>query len=216
MIPIDIEALLSELAVRRPIFHSEADFQHELAWQIREMTISEIRLEYPYPGDNPRRLDVWLPRHGLAIELKYCTRRLEANSHGEAFALREQGAQDIRRYDFLKDIQRLEDACAEWEDCKSGLAVFLTNDHTYWQPPKRTGTLDAAFRLHEGRTIHGDRPWAAETSPGTMKTRESPVSLQGAYQMKWRHYSRPATGKHGEFRYLALHVSPSLGSIGSP
>ena len=213
-LPIDVEHLLSGLAVRRPVFHAEADFQHELAWQIRGSTGLEIRLEYPYPDDN-RRLDIWLPQQGVAIELKYCTRGLKAKRQGEVFRLRDQGAQDIRRYDFLKDIQRLEAACAQWENCKSGLAIFLTNDHTYWQPSKRTETVDAAFRLHEGRTIGGGLEWAAGTSPGTMKARESPLSLQSAYKMQWQRYSRPHNGKHGEFRYLALHVAPLSNSIGS-
>ena len=212
-LPIDVEHLLTDLAVRRPIFHSEADFQHALAWQIRESTGSEIRLEFPYSGDN-RRLDIWLPQQGVAIELKYCTQGLRAKHHGEDFALRDQSAQDTRRYDFLNDVQRLENACAERDDCKGGLAIFLTNDHTYWQRSKRTNTQDAEFRLHEGRTISGGLGWAAETSPGTMEGRVSPLNLQGAYEMKWRHYSA-VHGKHGKFRYLALLVAPSSNSISS-
>ncbi len=211
--PIDIEHLLSGLAVRRPVFHSEADFQHELAWQIRESTGLEIRLEFPYSGDN-RRLDIWLPQKGVAIELKYCTRGLRSNHHEEDFALRDQSAQDTRRYDFLNDVQRLENAWTDREDCKSGLAIFLTNDPTYWQPSKRDNTQDAEFRLHEGRTIRGGLGWAAETSPGTKKGRETPLNLQDEYEMKWRHYST-VHGRHGEFRYLALVVAPSSNSIGS-
>lgn len=214
-LPIDVEHLLSGLAVRRPVFHSEADFQHELAWQIRESIGSEVRLEFPYSGDN-RRLDIWLPQQGMAIELKYCTRGLRSNHHGEDYALRDQSAQDTRRYDFLNDVQRLENARTDREDCKCGLAIFLTNDPTYWQPSKRTNTQDAAFRLHEGRTIKGGRclGWAADTGPGTMKGRESPLDLKDEYEMKWRHYST-VHGRHGEFRYLALVVAPSSNSIGS-
>jgi hypothetical protein len=29
----DIHGLVRRLALRRPLFHSEADFQHALAWQ---------------------------------------------------------------------------------------------------------------------------------------------------------------------------------------
>ena len=44
---LDIPELMRELARERPLFHSEADFQHALAWRIHE-TISDcgIRLEY--------------------------------------------------------------------------------------------------------------------------------------------------------------------------
>ena len=34
---INIHEVMTELAKMRPIFHSEADFQFALAWQIREM-----------------------------------------------------------------------------------------------------------------------------------------------------------------------------------
>ena len=38
------------------------------------------------------------------LELKYKTRRLSTSIAGEEFVLRQQGAQDLGRYDFLKDI----------------------------------------------------------------------------------------------------------------
>ena len=68
----------------------------------------------------------------------------------ERFVLRDQGAQDIRRYDFLMDIQRLEDEVSEGR-ARQGFAILLTNDPSYWQPPRRDETVDAAFRIHDGR-----------------------------------------------------------------
>ena len=45
-----LHSIMEELAKERPIFHSEADFQHALAWKIREKMIekgyrTEVRLE---------------------------------------------------------------------------------------------------------------------------------------------------------------------------
>ena len=95
------------LARDRPLFHSEADFQHAFAWRIHEtMPACGVRLEYKPPGKRIY-LDLWLDRCGVAIELKYCTRLLEMEHNGEAFELRNQSANDISRYDFVKDIQRL-------------------------------------------------------------------------------------------------------------
>ena len=114
---IDIPQLLSHLADWRPAFHSEADFQHALAWQIKRELDSEVRLEVPYGGSSDNKyLDIWLPDEGVAIELKYFTRKPDPRKravhlNNESFALRDQGAQDIRRYDFLNDIQRQEYAC---------------------------------------------------------------------------------------------------------
>jgi hypothetical protein len=46
---LDVHAILKDLAQRRPIFHSEADFQHSLAWLIHEkLADAAIRLELPF------------------------------------------------------------------------------------------------------------------------------------------------------------------------
>jgi hypothetical protein len=127
---LDIHHLMSELARSRPVFHSEADFQHALAWQIREaMPDCSVRLEFkPFPDDDKRMyLDIWLPTVGVAIELKYPTRKLELNHNDEYFSLADHSAQDIQRYDFLKDLQRLENVVARHQPAKAGYAVLLTN-----------------------------------------------------------------------------------------
>lgn len=53
----DVEQTMARLAARRPIFHSEADFQHAFAWQVQiDHPDARIRLETrPRPGV---RLDV--------------------------------------------------------------------------------------------------------------------------------------------------------------
>ena len=74
---LDIHNLMEDLSQHRPIFHSEADFQHALAWQIHKvMPNCEIRLEMPYrvPQGN-WYLDIWLLTPRIAIELKYRTKK---------------------------------------------------------------------------------------------------------------------------------------------
>jgi hypothetical protein len=44
----------------------------------------------------------------LAVELKYLTAAWTGEVDGEHFSLLSQGAQDIRAYDVLKDVQRVE------------------------------------------------------------------------------------------------------------
>ena len=84
---LDIESLLTGLAESRRVFHSEADFQHALAWQIHQAAPhSQVRLEVnAFPVQDRRRfLDIWLPVEGIAIELKYATRKLELDQEGES------------------------------------------------------------------------------------------------------------------------------------
>jgi hypothetical protein len=43
---LEIGSILTDLAISRPIFHSEADFQHALAWKLQgRFPTAKIRLE---------------------------------------------------------------------------------------------------------------------------------------------------------------------------
>lgn len=69
--------VLERLASVRPIFHSEADFQHALAWQVQlEVPTAAIRLETRPFADRRMYLDlaVNVDGHRVAIELKHLTR----------------------------------------------------------------------------------------------------------------------------------------------
>ena len=187
----DIHNLMADLAQHRPIFHSEADFQHALAWQIHEtMPDCKIRLEWPYRKKN-WHLDIWLSIPKIAIELKYRTKKLELKHDGEVFALSNQGAYDFGEYDYLKDIQRLEWVVADSKS-KAAFGVLLTNDPRYWDPPKGESwkeTTDADFRLHQDRKVTGKLAWFDETAESTKQGREDPICLTGSYHLHWRDYS---------------------------
>ena len=161
---LDVAGALSALAVRRPIFHSERDFQHALAWQIQlAYPAARIRLE-----TRPRRgvhldLLVHLDGTSTAIELKYLLAGLRATVGGELFNLPRQSANDISRHDVVKDITRVEAMLADGY-ADHGCVLVLTNDRSYWQPAARADTIDAQFRLHEGRVLGG--PCAGQTAPG--------------------------------------------------
>ena len=206
---VSIEALLATLAGSRRVFHSEADFQHALAWQIHEaMPESQVRLEVDVMQVEHRRrfLDIWLPVEGVAIELKYKTRGLELEQDNESFALRDQSAQDQGRYDFLRDIQRLELMRSKLEQCKAGYAVLLTNDSSYWKAPTDKDTVDADFRVYEGREVSGALAWSDRASSGTVGGRKSPIQIRGSYRLRWQEYSSFPGKSYGSFRYLAVSV----------
>ncbi len=181
---MDIERALKSEADRRPLFHSEADFRFNLAWSIKELwPESTVTLERKPRGTAERRyIDIWV-RHGdadYAVELKYPTRALTVALEDEEFDLREHSAHDIIRYDFLKDIQRLEDAIVAGGRV-IGQALMVTNDSNYWNPPVRFGTADEQFRIHEGQTLAGHLSWGPTAGTGTRKGREEPFELSGTY-----------------------------------
>lgn len=212
---IDLHAAMRALAERRPVFHSEADFQHALAWTLQERyPNARIRLEYRAPHQPQRGyVDIWIAdgEERVGIELKYKTRALKVTVHDEEFDLLNQSAQDIGRYDTLKDVQRLE-RVVQAVPGSSGFVLLLTNDSSYWGKA-RGESVDAAFRLHEGRTLEGLLSWSAEASPGTRRSREASLSLSGHYIVEWHPYSAVTTGRYGSFRYLLANVTARPASV---
>ena len=209
---IDIENILLTLASKRPVFHSEADFQHALAWEIHlQNPACSMRLEYKPPFVSQRvYLDIFMRTSNSkgisAIELKYKTRGLKVEVDRESYSLSDQSAQDIARYDFLKDISRLEQVVSCVDD-GVGYAVFLTNDSAYWKPPLRCEIVDADFRIHQGRVVNGDLKWKPRASKGTTYGREEIISIQGSYDLKWQDYSKLSEASYGQFRYLLVKVA---------
>ena len=210
MILADFSSLIEDLSKCRPVFHSEADFQLAFGWYIHEkVPNSQVRLEFkPFHSEN-MYLDIWLQDSETAIELKYYTRELEMEQNGEYFVLRNQAAYPPRRYDFIRDIQRLERLVRSFEPAKSGLTILLTNDPAYWSLPKQAwgNKVDAAFRIHEGIVLKGIMDWSDDVSYGTKKGREELIGLTGSYNLNWRDYSNLNEGKYGRFRYLVVEVS---------
>ncbi len=205
---IPLDAVLARLALQRPIFHSEADFQQAFAWEVRSVQPSvRVRLE-TRPAPNIR-LDLLVTSEDgaqrSAIELKYLTRLWLGEVAGERFELKDQGAQDIRAYDVVKDIVRVERFVAETAGA-NGAVVCLSNDAQYWNAPTHGRETNAgAFRIHDGTVLRGARAWGPRTGPGSSKGREEQLMLAGVHRLTWRAYSA-LSGPRGSFRSLIIPV----------
>ena len=199
--------IIDGLSSLRPIFNMEADFQFALGWEIQKKFPDwSVRFEHK-PTNLKDRIfvDLWIKGDQTsAIELKYKTRKLDVNVKGESFNLLDQAAQDLGRYDFLKDVERLENIVSTHNNVK-GYAVILTNDSAYWKSPT-TETVDAEFRIHEGRILNGELAWGTKASAGTMRKREKPIKLTGTYKLSWKDYSQVSSTSYGKFRYLFLEI----------
>lgn len=196
--------------MRRPVFHSEADFQYEFARELQSLSEDfEIRLERPVRLGETGTFNVdvlvrWMGSwHG--IELKYITAELTAELDGESFILKAQAAQDLRRYDIVKDVHRLE-RLAEHGAIESGVSVTLTNDRSLWSKTIHADPVDAAFRLHEGRTIEGELAWHERAGAGTRRGREQPLALSGSFALQWGDFSLLTGLRNGLFRQLVILV----------
>jgi len=206
---IDFKSVITALSSRRPIFHSEADFQHALAWEIHgRLPNASVRLEYPISIANKiLHLDFWAAQNGesVAVELKYKTRGFLTQVGGEQYTLTDQSAQDLGRYDFVKDIQRLEQIVASRKNA-AGYAILITNDSAYWKQARDSHPVDADFRLDNGRTLHGELKWSVRASKGTIRSREAQITINGQYNLQWQDYSDLNLNGYSKFRYLVVCV----------
>ncbi len=207
---MDINVILSHLSQYRPIFHSEADFQHALAWDIhRQFPDADIRIERPYRLNDKRiHVDIVVQsdRTTYGVELKYGTSKLNRLIGGEDYDVRDQSADDLTRHGFCKDIERLE-RLKQNNDIDTGIAVFLTNYPPFWTGPKTSKPTNyETFRLHESRQLHGLLTWATNTSANTLKFAGGNVELSETYDLRWTDYSMIEDEKRGLFRVLVVNV----------
>lgn len=196
-------------------FHSEDDFKHCLAWNIHSQIKGEIRLEKRFENmdqNKPGYVDIFIslsPKEKFGIELKYKTDEYQCEVNSEHYELKRHVAYNESRYDFCKDIMRLEKLVEEGEINK-GFAIFLTNDHLYWNPPSNNHTKDADFRIHEHRILTGELNWAKNASQVKTEKRQHCIELNGKYQIVWDQHSLdnyPHNKKNSEFRYTIVEVS---------
>ena len=212
----DLDIILMELAVQRPVFQNEMDFQFSFAWQIKmKFPNWNIRFEKNLTDseDEKRRIDLWIEgENTYAIELKYPTQRLFHEVNNEIFKLRNQSAVDYSRYAFLKDIQRMEEVVGNNTDVK-GYAILITNDMSIELPPTKDDVADFQFRIHEGKVINNEElDWIRKEGGQSFGDMENPIKLRGTYKFNWKDYSElknknnlPVT--NGKFRYLFVEIS---------
>ena len=196
---LNLPALLRTLAVKRPIFSSEADFSWRLVGRYNSHTLGPM-----YGWSTALRistarayLDLWAADADwtAAIELKYFTRALDLIVGGERFELLNQGAQDISRYDFVRDLERVESVSKSQPGVQGYALALSETNSSYWRVPTYScATIDAAFRLHEGSTLTGRLAWAASAGAGTTRGRDKEHVLQGTYTLHWTDYTASRGG----------------------
>ena len=226
----DLESVLNELSEEREIFVSEADFQLALAWKIKEKYNDvKVRCEYPLQvGKEYMHVDIMVIREGewIPIELKYKTAAIEKNTKkgiiidGEKYSVKNQSAQDIGRYDYLRDIERIEriiNSKIGKDRFEKGYTIIISNDPLYRRKPQYKKQEKGKqlpnyyqFSIHEsneGEKAHRiikNPNWHECTGDGTKKGREHKIHLKGSYICKWKTYSKIDASINNEFKYL-LH-----------
>lgn len=205
----DIELVISNLKKRRKIFASEADFQFELAWIIKEIyPFDSVYLEYS-PKFNPKmHIDILVVENNqwIPIELKYKTKECCKTVDGIVFNLKNHAAKDVNCYNYLLDIQRIEQVKNNVNVFKKGFTFFITNELSYIGPPSKKDCIYSEFSLENGIIKTGKLNWSENTGEGTKRGHEKPIALQGKYKMNWNCYSKIDDSKTGTFMCLINEI----------
>lgn len=209
---LDIENILKNLASRGDLYLCESQFQFDLAKEIsRRFKKSVIHLEFPSEIIGTNRFvyyDIVVQENTqyFVIELKYKTKEDEITYKGENYPLKNQAAQDLGRFDYLKDISRIE----QWSILNpnrqfgGGVAIILTNDSSYWTRDGKNCNYEE-FSLKDGlKIMAGKKNWKSGTTPAsTGINRISGLTLRDNYSINWNGY---CSGKKYEFKYLIEEI----------
>ena len=74
---LDIQTAINNLKQKHKIFHSEADFQFSMAWELQQiLPDAKVRLEYCPPFAREMHIDIYVidENRTYPIELKYKTK----------------------------------------------------------------------------------------------------------------------------------------------
>ena len=205
----DINQVIQKLAERRKIFVSEADFQLEMAWTIREnYPESEIYLEFCPPFNPNLHLDIlvilddkWYP-----IELKYKKKGCQKTIGNRTFILKEDAARDIGCYLYLKDIQRIESIKENVKEFATGYTIILTNDLGYTVKPHKENCTYQSFTIEEGATKTGELTWRSDSLTSKISQVKDPIILTGTYPMHWQLYSKLDDSNSGTLKYIINEI----------
>lgn len=126
----------------------------------------------------------------VPIEIKYKTRRLNTATTifnqlvNNVDFLCDQGAQDLGRYGFWKDIYRLELVRNTFAAVRNGIALFVTNDPAYINNTNDPHVNYYDFHMKDGRTkVTGRLAWQDKKSK--IAKGNPDFTLAGTYDIQW-------------------------------
>lgn len=212
-----LNKMMKKMANDEKIFQNEAQFQFDLAWEIRNELSTQgyqILLERWTNNEQGKKQNgkaynkksytdivVHHEKEGdVAIELKY--KMTDKDCKNRKFPKQE--AQDLGKYDFLLDVSRNERLLKEktvlgYKFIK-GYAIILTNDHLYWHVATNHDYQYEEFRIDNGvdknndslpvKVLAGTKSWSWKNGvvSNSVGGRIDPIVLDKDYIGYWKRY----------------------------
>ena len=172
-----------------------------------------------FPWENQVSVDIVVEREGkfAAIELKYATTTVdyeftlfgEKMRRKESQIVKNQAASNLTMYNYWKDVRRIETLSRVFEHVVGGVAIIITNNHTYWIPPRADSNY-SNFSMHDGNTIGGGpMTWPAGVAPSIIK-KHPDFELTDSYTCHWQETKIKVKATNGDpFRYCISTITNS-------
>ena len=213
----NIIEIIDKFANNDVIFSNEQDFQIELANELLKLDeVEKIKIEplsfsqtwekieciaknkEKLPRDKKQYTDILVKdkKSGyIAIELKYATPYkicLYETKNGKIVTMA-QGAYDIRSYEFIKDINRLENINNRnfFPSIKinKSYAIMLTNDFNYRYNTFNKSKIWQKYSLAVGKLKKGKLTFKEnETEYKTKNHTYEAITLKNDYELQWYDY----------------------------
>lgn len=167
-------------------------------------SLSERCIYYPWfqiNSDKPQEMYVDIVvsngEEYVPIELKYKKKELKGKlvlfgqDMGAGVILKNNQAQDFGRYEFWKDVRRVELLVKSFENVKNGIVLFVTNDEAY-KTASVAGTNSEHFAMGDGTdTYHKDTNCCWPFNPLDTKSYKSCPCfyLEEEHDVNWKKHT---------------------------
>ena len=209
MVETQIKKIIDNLRKDYKCFVSERHLQVAFAIELSNVIRNSIVYpEFVFADKDNMHIDliVCIGKKRIAFEFKYITCYFEDNVNGIHIKLRNHSAIDVRRYDCLSDISRLEKLKRD-NDIDEGYFYLVTNMKGFWsENSNNKDTVDADFRFND-KITKGIKRWSKKASKGTIKHRDKLITINNNYNVKFESYHLFETGNgHREFKQLLIKI----------
>lgn len=207
-VKLDIEDFFKNIGASPILLNNELHLQMLLAQYLQNKGY-KIFYEYFVPTDSLNGKYPWKNKNGnlqemyidlvvsdnnqkeyVPIEIKYKTRKLNQTAvifnktQNGVDVLRDQGAQDLGRYGFWKDVYRLELVCNTYSAVKNGISLFVTNDPAYINNTSNASVNYYDFHMKNWRkNVTGVLDWQNNNS--NIAKEHPGFKLAGTYSIQW-------------------------------
>lgn len=210
MSKMDVKKIIEELSKGEyPLFVSERHLQVAFSLKAKELYPDyELVPEYVYKkGKDIYHIDLICKnnKEKIAFEFKYVVAGGKIKVPGDdQYSLRNHSAIDIRRYQCVKDIERLEKYVNSNDlKCNRGYFILITNMHGFWNGSK-SDSVAADFDIKHNTKLKKGQHVA--TGKGRFaRDYSEPIKLKNGYLINYCDYVE-VDGEHGLFKYLCVCV----------